>query len=88
MATRLVTCYVAVCDLCGGTGDIDGVIPHFDTPEEVVDCLTADDYAGWTLTPDGVLVCDGRTDAAHEDAHAAAGKRMGPDAMTITFTHA
>ncbi|WP_190413323.1 hypothetical protein [Streptomyces venezuelae] len=88
MATRRLTCYIAVCDLCGMTSDDfeDGV--HAASPDEAVQHVTEspfDERGGWTLTPDGVLVCDGRKDAAHEDAHATAGKRMGHDAMRAVF---
>ncbi|MFE1771203.1 hypothetical protein [Streptomyces sp. NPDC059008] len=85
MATRLVACYVAACDLCGGTTDSDGFTPHFDTPQEAVEYVTASDDDGWTLAPDGRLVCDAVRDAAHEDIHAGAGKRMSPCAMTVTW---
>ncbi|MEU8994090.1 hypothetical protein AB0C95_04585 [Streptomyces caniferus] len=82
--TRRVTCYVAVCDLCGGTSDYEGSTPHFDTAQDAVDYATASDD-GWTRTADGLLVCDAVRDTAHEDAHAAAGKRMSPCAMHVTW---
>ncbi len=87
MATRLVTCYIAVCDLCGTSQHDEGYTPHLDTPAEAIDYVTdpGDGNSGWTLTPDGLLVCDQRRDTAHEDAHATAGKRMGSDAITVTF---
>jgi hypothetical protein len=91
VAVRRVTCYVAICDLCGNSTDFDGGTPHLDSPDEAIEYVTENAYderSGWTLTPAGRLVCDGRTDTAHENAHAAAGKRMGADAMTATFTHA
>ncbi|AZS76379.1 hypothetical protein DDE74_11230 [Streptomyces lydicus] len=84
MNTRRVTCYVAVCDLCGGTSDYEGSTPHFDTARDAVDYATASDD-GWTRTSDGLLVCDAVRDTAHEDAHAAAGKRMSPCAMSVTW---
>ncbi|AGP55892.1 MULTISPECIES: hypothetical protein [Streptomyces violaceusniger group] len=89
MATRLVICYIAVCDLCGATTDYDGFTPHLDSPEDAVQYMTetfGDD--GWTLSPDGRLVCDTVTDPAHETVHEAAGKRTpkpGPDAMSVHF---
>ncbi|MFI1849710.1 hypothetical protein [Streptomyces sp. NPDC020480] len=89
MATRLVTCYIAVCDLCGTTTDTDGFTPHHDSPEEAVRYMTETFCGdGWTLTPDGRLVCDTVTDDAHETVHEKAGKRIptpGPDAMCVTF---
>ncbi|MFD8010685.1 hypothetical protein [Streptomyces sp. NPDC058955] len=91
MATKLVTCYIAVCDLCGNTSDSEGYTPHLDSPEEAVQHAVDsgfDDHSGWTLTPTGLLVCDLAKDTAHEDAHAEAGKRMSPCAMSVTFTHA
>ncbi|MEU9699431.1 hypothetical protein [Streptomyces sp. NPDC047981] len=91
MAVRRVTCYVAVCDLCGNTTHDEGFTPHLDTPAEAIQYAienAVDEHSGWTLTPDGVLVCDQVKDTAHEDAHAAAGKRMGHDAMRVTFTPA
>ncbi|MEU5973665.1 hypothetical protein [Streptomyces sp. NPDC047315] len=88
MATRLVTCYVAVCDLCGTSQHGEDYTPHLDTPAEAVQYVTnsGDEHSGWTLTPTGLLVCDQRRDTTHEDAHATAGKRMGHDAMTVHFT--
>ncbi|MFG3379257.1 MULTISPECIES: hypothetical protein [unclassified Streptomyces] len=89
MATKPVTCHVAVCDLCGSTTQDEGFTPHLDTPAEAVQYAldnACDDTSGWTLTPTGVLVCDQTKDTAHEDAHAAAGKRMSACAMTVTFT--
>ncbi|MEU8773040.1 hypothetical protein [Streptomyces sp. NPDC048606] len=88
MATRRVTCYIAVCDLCGNSEHYEGHTPHLDTPAEAVEYVTDpgfDGNDGWTLTPDGLLVCDRRRDTAHDDAHATAGKRMGRDAMTVHF---
>ncbi|WHX19326.1 hypothetical protein QFW82_20835 [Streptomyces malaysiensis subsp. malaysiensis] len=90
MATRLVTCYIAVCDLCGTTTDADGFTPHLDSAEEAVRYITETAFgdSGWTLSPDGLLVCDTVTDDAHEAVHEKAGKRIpapGPDAMCVTF---
>lgn len=93
MATRQVTCWVAICDLCGGTTNEAGGEPHLDTPDDAIGHATAwDDYTlGWTLAPDGRLVCDAVFDRAHEAVHEAAGKRIpepGRDAMSVTFTTA
>ncbi|MEV6331461.1 hypothetical protein [Streptomyces sp. NPDC051909] len=88
MATRRVSCYVAVCDLCGNSAHDEGFTPHYDSPGEAIECAVDsgfDERSGWTLTPTGVLVCDQVKDAAHEDAHAAAGKRMSGCAMAVTF---
>ncbi|MFD0150802.1 hypothetical protein ACWGQ4_06245 [Streptomyces sp. NPDC055721] len=88
MATRRVTCFVAVCDLCGSTRQSDDYTPHLDSPEEAVQYAVdsgLDEHDGWTLTREGVLVCDQSKDAAHEDAHGEAGKRMGNDAMRVVF---
>ncbi|MFI9112757.1 hypothetical protein [Streptomyces venezuelae] len=88
MAIRRVTCFIAVCDLCGNSTDGDGYTPHLDTPDEAVQYAVDsgfDERSGWTRTPAGVLVCDQVKDAAHEDAHAAAGKRMSGCAMSATF---
>ncbi|WP_411121274.1 hypothetical protein [Streptomyces sp. x-19] len=87
--TRSVSCYVPVCSLCGGSTDVDGFTPHLDTPDEAIDYITlAGGSDGWTLTDDGRLICDAVRDTAHEDAHAIAGKRMGPDAMALTWDDA
>lgn len=83
--TRRITCFVAVCDLCGVTSDYEGFTPHFDNPQDTVEYVTASDDTGWTLTPEGLLVCDAVSDTAHEDIHAAAGKRMSPCAMSVTW---
>ncbi|MFI6960769.1 hypothetical protein [Streptomyces sp. NPDC050255] len=93
MTTRQVACWIAVCDLCGGTTDPEGFTAHFDTPADAIGHATAwnDRISGWTITPDGRLVCDTVTDRAHETVHEAAGKRIpepGPDAMHVTFTTA
>ncbi|MET8505463.1 hypothetical protein ABZV60_12490 [Streptomyces sp. NPDC004787] len=88
MTTRTVTCYIAVCDLCGNTSHYEGFTPHLDTAEEAIQYAVDsgfDERSGWTLTLDGVLVCDQVKDTAHEDAHAAAGKRMSDCAMAVTF---
>ncbi|WP_405743188.1 hypothetical protein OG422_14385 [Streptomyces sp. NBC_01525] len=86
--TRPVACYVPVCSLCGGSSDEEGFVHHFDSPAEALDYVTADADGGWTLTPGGLLVCDTVHDTAHEDIHAAAGKRMSPCAMTVTWDNA
>ncbi|WP_435238640.1 hypothetical protein [Streptomyces sp. YPW6] len=88
MATRRVTCYIAVYDLCGNSAHDEGFTPHLDSPDEAVEHAVDNgfyEHSGWTLTLDGVLVCDQVKDTAHEDAHAAAGKRMSGCAMTVTF---
>jgi hypothetical protein len=88
MAMRHVTCWVAVCDLCGNTTDSEGATPHFDSVDEAIYYATVSDGTdGWTRTPDGLLVCDNVRDTAHEDTHAVAGKRMGRDAMTVRWPH-
>ncbi|WP_063767474.1 hypothetical protein [Streptomyces sp. NRRL S-1868] len=79
MGTRKVTCYIPVCDLCGGTDVDEGEFistPHAVSREEAIACVTDDDQAGWVLTPDGLLVCDTMCDAAHETALAQAGKEL------------
>ncbi|MFF7699565.1 hypothetical protein [Streptomyces lydicus] len=85
MSVSRVTCYVAVCDLCGGTGDTEGYTPHLDTAQEAVEYATAGGDDGWTLTSDGLLVCNAVGDTRHEGVHAAAGKRMSPCAMSVTW---
>lgn len=89
MAIRTETCYVPVCDLCGQSTDEDLREIHASSPEDAELLVTEsmDGYGGWTLTPDGRLVCDTVDDPAHEAVHEAAGKRPprpGPDAMTVT----
>lgn len=93
MAVTRALCWIAVCDLCGGTTHEEGSVPHLDTPSDAIGYATAwgDDTVGWTLTPDDRLVCDAVYDRAHEAVHEAAGKRIptpGPDAMNVTFTTA
>ncbi|GAB3952786.1 hypothetical protein [Streptomyces sparsus] len=83
MAIRLITCHVAVCDLCGATDDTEGGTPHFATQAEAIDYATADPD-GWTLTDDGRLICT-RDDRAHERIHEDAGKRISACAMTVTW---
>ncbi|MFJ6464347.1 hypothetical protein ACIQM0_25515 [Streptomyces sp. NPDC091387] len=91
MAVTQTQCWIAVCDLCGNTTDADGCIQHFTTPDNAINNATVwgDETSGWTLAPDGRLVCDTVTDHAHESVHQAAGKHLpepGPDAMCVTFT--
>lgn len=93
MSTHRIVCYVAACDLCGNTTDLDGYAAHFDTPTDATGNAHGwgDVTSGWTLAPDGRLVCDTVDDHAHESVHEAAGKRIpepGPDAMCVTYTHA
>ncbi|WP_301130043.1 hypothetical protein [Streptomyces cacaoi] len=79
MGTRKVTCYIPVCDLCGGSEVDEGEFistPHAVSPEEAIACVTDDDQAGWVLTPDGRLVCDTTRDAAHKAALTQAGKSL------------
>ncbi|WP_328941538.1 hypothetical protein OG259_07645 [Streptomyces sp. NBC_00250] len=88
MATRRITLYIAKCDLCGRRADDDEYAMYGDTPEEAVQQMTgntADDGGGWTIDPVGRLVCNLVKDAAHEDVHAAAGKRMSACAMSVGF---
>ncbi|SEB57326.1 hypothetical protein [Streptomyces sp. TLI_105] len=75
MATSALVCFIAVCDLCGYTSNDTEYGLHADSPEEAIRNVTEgfDERDGWTLTPDGRLVCNIRKDAAHEDIHAAAG---------------
>jgi len=40
---------------------------------------------GWTVTPDGRLVCDTVNDEAHRTAHEEAGKTISDCAMTASF---
>lgn len=88
MATRKIACYEAVCDLCG-TSEYCDYVPHGATEQEVIDIVTekwGDPTCGWTLTPEGRLVCDTVDDAAHRTAHEEAGKYISPCAMTVTFS--
>lgn len=89
MATRRVTCFIAVCDLCGGTEVGDGCTPHGSTAEAVIDLVTekgGDPTLGWTETPESLLVCDTVNDEAHRTVHEEAGKTISGCAMTMTFT--
>ncbi|MDX3336901.1 MULTISPECIES: hypothetical protein [Streptomyces] len=83
MAVRRCVCWVAVCDICGTTTDPDEYTPHFDTPDQAITNAThrGDPTTGWTLTPDGRLICT-ENDPAH---HAVTEHLPGPDAMTITY---
>lgn len=89
MATRQVTCYVAVCDLCGTSRTGNDCTPHGRTAQDVIDIVTekwGDPTCGWTLTPDGRLVCDTVDDQAHRTVHEEAGKTITSCAMVVTFT--
>ncbi|WP_405747781.1 hypothetical protein [Streptomyces canus] len=88
MATRPVACFEAICDLCGTSEAGDGSTPHGPTAQAVIDLVTekwGDPTLGWTLTPDGRLVCDTVDDEAHRTAHEEAGKTISSCAMTVTF---
>lgn len=89
MGTRQTTCFVAVCDLCGTSQTADGYTVHGLTEQDVIDIVTekgGDPTCGWTLAPDGRLVCDTEDDRAHEEVHEQAGKRLSSCAMTVTFS--
>lgn len=89
MATRQTVCYLAVCDLCGGSEAGDGYTPHGATEQEVIDIVTekgGDPTCGWTQTPEGLLVCDTVYDRAHQMVHEEAGKTISGCAMTVTFS--
>lgn len=88
MATRQIVCHVAVCDLCGTSDTGVGYAPHGSTVQAVIDIVTekwGDPTLGWTLTPDGRLVCDTEDDQAHRTVHEEAGKTISGCAMTVTF---
>lgn len=88
MATRQITCYEAVCDLCGTNETGDGSTPHAPTAQEVIDIVTekhGDPSLGWTLTANGRLVCDTVNDEAHRTVHQEAGKIGSGCAMCVTF---
>jgi hypothetical protein len=89
MATRQITCFEAVCDLCGTSETASGYTPHGPTEQAVIDIVTekwGDLTTGWTLTPDGRLVCNTVDDQAHQTAHEEAGKTISSCAMTVTFS--
>lgn len=89
MATRQIVCFIAVCDLCGGSEVGDGYTPHADTAQEVIDIVTekrGGPMPGWAETPDGRLVCDTVDDRAHRTVHEEAGKTISECAMTVTFS--
>ncbi|MFF2852659.1 hypothetical protein ACFVT5_41160 [Streptomyces sp. NPDC058001] len=89
MAIRHVTCFVAVCDLCGTSETSDGYAPHGSTEQAVIDIVTekwGDPKLGWTHTADGRLVCDTEDDAAHRTVHEEAGRTISDCAMTVAFT--
>lgn len=88
MATRQITCYEAVCDLCGTSETGEGYTPHGATEQAVIDIVTekwGDPTCGWTVTADGRLICDTRDDDAHREAHEEAGKTISSCAMTVTL---
>lgn len=88
MAIRQVTCFVAVCDLCGTSDNSEGYTPHGPTVQAVIDIVTekwGDPSLGWTATPEGRLVCDTVDDEAHQAVHEEAGKTISDCAMTVTF---
>ena len=89
MATRQVTRFIAVCDLCGSSETGDGWTAHASTEQAVIDTVTekwGDPSLGWTLAIDGRLVCDTVDDEAHRTVHEEAGKTISDCAMTVTFT--
>lgn len=89
MTIRKVTCFVAVCDLCGTSLNSTGYTPHGETEQAVIDIVTekwGDRTSGWTQTWDGRLVCDTEDDEAHTTVHEAAGKTISDCAMTVTFS--
>jgi hypothetical protein len=66
-----------------------GSTPHGSTEQAVIDIVTekwGDPSTGWTLTPDGQLVCDTVDDEAHMSVHEEAGKTISDCAMTVTFS--
>ena len=88
MPTATITCYIAVCDVCGTSEDADGFTPHAPTEQAVIDIVTekwGDPTSGWTLTADGQLVCNTVDDEAHRTVHEEAGKTISGCAMTVTF---
>ncbi|WP_234029812.1 hypothetical protein [Streptomyces albus] len=85
---RTEMCFVAVCDVCGGTETTAGGTPHGDTVQSVIDIVTekwGDPRSGWTLTSGGQLVCDVVDDRAHREAHEAAGKTISDCAMVVKW---
>ena len=89
MATRQITCYEAVCDLCGTSEIGEGYAPHGATEQAVIDIVTekwGDPTCGWTVTIEGRLVCDTVDDEAHCTAHEEAGKTIIDCAMTVTVS--
>jgi hypothetical protein len=89
MATRQIVCYIAVCDLCGTSESGDGHTLHGVSEQDIIDLVTeagGDPTCGWTLTPDGRLVCDTVNDTAHRTVHEEAGKTISSCAMTMVFT--
>jgi hypothetical protein len=88
VATRQITCFEAVCDLCGTSETSAGYAPHGPTEQAVIDIVTekwGDPKCGWTVTVDGRLVCDTVDDEAHRTAHEEAGKTISDCAMTVSF---
>jgi hypothetical protein len=88
MATRQITCYIAVCDLCGTSKTLDDYAPHAESAQAVIDIVTekwGEPKNGWTHTPDGKLVCDTVNDEAHRTVHEEAGKTISACAMTVSF---
>ncbi|MEU9218874.1 hypothetical protein AB0D47_20260 [Streptomyces sp. NPDC048376] len=89
MATRQVTCFAAVCDLCGTSQTSEGFEPHAPTAEAVIDIVTekwGDPACGWTETADGRLVCDTVDDEAHRTVHEEAGKTISACAMSVSYS--
>lgn len=84
MATRQITCHVAVCDVTGCKAEPDPPY-HWDDPQEAVDYTAEDD--DWTLTDDGLLVC-GVSDQVHDEARGGDSPvvlRPGRDAMAVAY---
>jgi hypothetical protein len=89
MAIRQEICFIAACDLCGTSETTADYTPHAPTEQAVIDIVTekwGDPKSGWTVTPDGRLVCDTVDDQAHRSVHEAAGKTISDCAMSVTFS--
>jgi hypothetical protein len=88
VATRKITCFEAVCDLCGTSETTADYTPHAPTEQAVIDIVTekwGDPKDGWTVTGDGRLVCDMVDDQAHRTVHEEAGKSISDCATTVSF---
>lgn len=76
MSIKTVTCYVAVCDVCGteyGSDSADECVVHSTTHQAAIEAVHAD--PAWLVTTDGRVIC-----LLGDDAHQASLDALMPPA--------